>query len=174
MILFIHTTTSFADEKSKFPDFINFGVEKGSENFATYSELEVWANYQGWSIDQDQGWMGLRNHICRMIPEEGYEFLMQKDPESKTGTYLYLEFTKYNPGARRPLLPRVLRIYVNGKLREVLEVGRSLNFQNPVRIWLDPSEYSDSRILIRLEPVGPIAKGRYWGIWDAFLSEKPI
>lgn len=118
--------------------------------------------------------MGIRNQICRMVPEGGLEFQLRRDPMIKKDIFLHLDLTRYTPRTGRALNPRVLRVFVNGNLKKEVEVAGQENFRNPVSIRLSPADYPDSRIRVRLEPSGPLRKGRYWGIWDVFLSENQV
>lgn len=145
-----------------------------STDFSTYSELKIWANYQGLRLDEDQSWGGHKNSICRMIPNEGLNLLLTADPRGKKLQYLYFDITRYEPGIKQNLQPNQLKIYINGNKRIEIEVIGRKNFQNPVEILLDPSEFADGRIEIRLVPSSSGRSGRYWGLWDVFYQSQPL
>jgi len=166
----------FAQENANFISKVDFdpvGAKKsGWGSFATYSELKVWAYYQGWNLDPDGPYGGIQNGVAAMIPPTGGKilFYIPTDAGRKDPYYLHLDITRYTPGKKEFLRPNVLRIYVNGRLRETLEIFGKKNFQNPVVIPLDPGEFPDGRVEVELEPVAPTRAGKFWGVWDLFLS----
>ncbi|MCZ8347560.1 MAG: hypothetical protein O9346_14180 [Leptospiraceae bacterium] len=160
----------FAEGSTQSGHFKDFGLGSGTGNFMTYPELEIWASYQGWKVEPDQNFAGIRNQVCQMIGEDGIEFDLQKENLEKRAVYLYLELVRYRDSKFSPLPSRILKVYVNGNWKETVEIAKGKNFRNPIMIRLDPSEFTDTKIKVRLEPFGPIQKGAFWGIWDAFLS----
>jgi hypothetical protein len=179
LLLIVHSTARYGEENLNFTSKLDFGMGESktrmqSEDFSTYSELKVWANYQGLRLDEDQTWGGYKNSICRMIPNEGLDLLLTADPRGKNPIYLYFDLTRYEPGIKQVLLPNQLKIYINGRKKAEIEVVGKKNFYNPVEILLDPSEFADGRIEIRLIPSSSGRSGRYWGLWDVFYQSRPL
>jgi len=170
LIPYLIVNLLFAEGSSSSGHFKDFGLGSGVGNFMTYPELEIWASYQGWKVEPDQKFAGIKNQVCEMIGEEGIEFELTKENAEKRTIYLYLELVRYQPSKYSPLPSRILKVYVNGTWKETVEIARGKNFRNPIMIRLDPSEFTDTKIKVRLEPFGPIQKGYFWGIWDSFLS----
>lgn len=183
---FLPSTVSWGQEKSNFITKIDFGIDgktnsnpserNGSDRkeWATYSELKVWAFYQGWNLDEDGSFYGLKNNICQMIPPEGWSFLFLTDPRVKERHYLYLDITRYRPGQKQILRPQVLTIQVNRRVEKRIEIVGRKNFENPVVLELDPADFPDGRIQVELIPSSPARVGKFWGLWDAFLVRSPL
>ena len=169
-LLLISTNLLLSQGTNQSGHFKDFGIGSEPGNFMTYPELEIWASYQGWKVKPDQNFAGIKNSVCQMIGEEGIEFDLTKENLEKRAIYLYLELVHYQPSKYSPLPSRILKVYVNGIWKETVEIANGKNFQNPIMIRLDPSEFTDTKIKVRLEPFGPIQKGYFWGIWDAFFS----
>ncbi|XDD42429.1 hypothetical protein AB3N58_14185 [Leptospira sp. WS60.C2] len=152
-----------------------FGLEEGllPEDISTYPELKTWAIYQSYELEPDAPHLGLQDSICRMVPESGLRFLLEKPSQSKSTVYLYLDLTKYRPLKGSKFKPRKLKILVNGKPKRSILNERYQGFQNPVEIPLEPSEYPDGKIYVELLP-SQNAVGRFWGIWDAFVVENRL
>ncbi|TGM35760.1 hypothetical protein EHQ92_01740 [Leptospira biflexa] len=165
--------TLFADD-SKIPKQ-EFGLEEGllPEDISTYPELKTWAIYQSYELEPDGPHLGLQDSICRMVPESGLRFLLEKPSNTKTTVYLYLDVTKYRPLKGSKFKPRKLQILVNGKPKRSILTERYHGFQNPVEIALEPSEYPDGKIYVELLP-SQNSVGRFWGIWDAFVVENRL
>jgi hypothetical protein len=179
-ILFLLLSTLVgAQEKSNYITKIDFernvaGENLKAEEFATYSELKTWAIYQGWDLDPDGFYGGIQNGICKMISPGGWEHIFFHQEDTKSSVYLILDITRYTPSRKQILRPQVLRIYINGREKEVIEIVGRKNFQNPVQIPLDPSDFPDGRIHLRLEPASPYNLGKFWGLWDAHISRYPV
>lgn len=155
-----------------------------SEDYRTFPELSVWAVHNGLKLAPDRkdpapgaGTGVLFDNQCRMIPEEGLNILLVADPDRKDTIYVYFDLTLFDQTESSAELPRKeLRIFLNGiEKAKVRFPDHSLYIRSlyspapPVRISVDPSELIDGRLLLRLEPASG-DKGRFWGIWDVFLS----
>ncbi|TGM91993.1 hypothetical protein EHR02_04030 [Leptospira levettii] len=163
----------FADD-SKIPKQ-EFGLEEGllPEDISTFPELKTWAIYQSYELEPDGPYLGLQDSICRMVPESGLRFLLEKRSDTKSTVYLYLDLTMYKPLRGSKFKPRKLQIFVNGKPKRAILTERTKGFQNPVEIPLEPSEYPDGKIYVDLVP-SQNSVGRFWGIWDAFVVENRL
>jgi len=153
--------------------FIDFGIESGllTEDMATFPELKTWALYQFYDLENDSSAFGLEDQTCRMIPETGFKFLLGKEKlEGKGRMYLYLDLTKFTPQPRARFKSRKLSIFINGKPKKEIFIHKKSNFKNPVEIPIESSEFEESRIVVELLP-SKNDRGRFWGIWDAFLVE---
>jgi hypothetical protein len=173
-ILLIFSLTLFGQGKESTGSFVDFGLSSNSDNFKTFPELEIWANYQGWKVDPDQNYAGIKDQVAQMITSDGLEFSLNRQNQEKRETFLYLELVRYHPSKYSPLPSRIMKIYINGFWKETVEISSGKNFRNPIIIRLDPSDFTDTKIVVRLEPYGPMQKGAFWGIWDAFLSNVKI
>ncbi|WP_244241457.1 LIC10729 family protein [Leptospira perdikensis] len=152
-----------------------FGLEEGllPEDIATYPELKTWAIYQSYELEPDAPHLGLQDYICRMVPETGLRFLLEKTIVSKSTVYLYLDITRYRPLKGSKFKPRKLNILVNGRPKLSIYADRNQSFPNPVEISLEPSEYPDGKINVDLVPSNN-SLGRFWGVWDAFVLENRL
>lgn len=152
-----------------------FNVEAGllTEDIGTFPELQTWALYQFFELEEDSPAFGIQDQVCRMIPETGLRFLLGKEMLQKGKMYLYLDLTRYTPQARAKFKPRKLSVFVNGKLKKDIFTNRNKSFSNPVEIALEPSEFEEGKIQIELVP-SKNESGRFWGIWDAFLVENKL
>lgn len=139
------------------------------EDSATFDELRTWAKFQMLEIIPDSSLFGLKDGICRMIPEAGFSFFFTIDTSVKRTIYLYFDLTSYKAHSNSTYPSRTLNIYVNGKLKERVTFQKERVFKNPVRVSLDPAESPGGRIDVKLVP-DPTTYGRFWGIWDAFYS----
>lgn len=173
-ILLSLSLTIYGQEKESNGSFLDFGLSSSSENFKTFPELEIWVNYQGWKVEPDQNLAGIKDQVAQMISEDGFEFSLQRQSQEKKETFLYLELVRYQPSKYSPLPSRIMKVYINRVWKETIEISPGKNFKNPIIIRLDPSDFTDTKIIVRLEPYGPIQKGAFWGIWDAFLSNVKI
>ncbi|EQA37977.1 hypothetical protein LEP1GSC047_3652 [Leptospira inadai serovar Lyme str. 10] len=178
-----------SEENRKTKNYENFSKPMGgepyiSEDYRTYPELSVWALHNGLKLAPDRkdpapgaGTGVLFDNQCRMIPEEGLDILLVADPDRKDTIYVYFDLTLFDRTESAAELPRKeLRIFVNGiEKAQVRFPDHALYIRSlyspapPVRISVDPSELIDGRLRLRLEPVSG-DKGRFWGIWDVFLS----
>ena len=116
----------------------NFGP-KG--NFGTYQEMKIWAKYQMMSVTPDHSGYGLQDGIFAWVPEKGIEVVLQADTTEKKQIYLYLDllnFTRLNKNAI--MEPGVLNIYINNRLKTRIYSDAERNFENPVKISIDPVE----------------------------------
>jgi len=165
----VSQTENSQNGKSEIPKQV-FEREEGQlpEDFATYPELETWAIYQSYSLDPDSGW--IQDSICRMVPETGFKFLLQKRNAGKGTIYLYLDLVQFRPLPKTRFKPKKLNIFVNGKRKAILFSEHSKPFANPLEITLEPSEYPDGNIEVELVP-SQNTRGRFWGIWDAYVLE---
>lgn len=172
----IVTTIVLAQEKSNFISMVDFDIiSKGPgeyrEDYATFMELQNWAKFQGWNLEPDQG--PIQNGIARMVSPQGFRYTFIHSPQTKETIYLHIELTRYYPVWKEITTPYILRIYVNQKQRKIIEVYGKKSFQNPIIIGLDPSEFRDGRIVVEMFPSSPSTKGKFWGIWDMYLSKSP-
>ena len=72
-----------------------------------------------------------------------------------------------------PELPvRTLNIYVAGRLKSTVTFKYGEAERGPFRITVEPSDIESGRINVRLVPGGETSTGKFWGIWDVFLSDK--
>lgn len=153
-------------------NFLSFGVEEGllTEDIGTYPELKTWALYQFYELDEDHPAFGLQDSVCRMIPENGLKFTLIHEKDQLKPVYLILDLTKYRPTAKARFKTRSLSVFVNGKELKTVHVSKGKGFENPVRIPLEPSSLQGGRANILLKP-SQNEVGRFWGIWDAFLTQ---
>lgn len=159
-----------AGETTQIPK-LEFGLdsEQLPEDFATFPELETWAIYQSFELDPDSGW--IQDSICRMVPETGLRFLLEKNAnKTKSTVFLYLDMVQFRPLAKGKFKPKKLTIFVNGRAKLSLFSEPSKPFPNPVEIPLEPSEYPDGKIYVELVP-SQNTRGRFWGVWDTYLLE---
>lgn len=172
--IFLSTLGALPADDSKIPKQ-EFGLEEGllPEDISTFPELKTWAIYQSYELEPDSPHLGLEDSICRMVPESGLRFLLEKPSNTKSTVYLYLDLTKYRPLKGSKFKPRKLQILVNGKPKRSILTERNQGFQNPVEIPLEPSEYPDGKIYVELLP-SQNSVGRFWGIWDAFVLENRL
>ncbi|MCW7460683.1 LIC10729 family protein [Leptospira limi] len=172
--IFLSTSGALPADDSKIPKQ-EFGLEEGllPEDISTFPELKTWAIYQSYELEPDGPYLGLQDSICRMVPESGLRFLLEKPSDTKSTVYLYLDLTMYKPLRGSKFKPRKLQIFVNGKPKRAILTERTKGFQNPVEIPLEPSEYPDGKIYIDLVP-SQNSVGRFWGIWDAFVVENRL
>lgn len=152
-----------------------FGLEEGllPEDIATFPELKAWALFQSYELEPDGPYLGLEDQICRMVPETGLEFLLTKSPVSKRTAYLYLDLTVYRPISGVRVRARKLSIYINGRWKQTVLTQGIRRGSNPVEIPIEPSEYPDGKLYVKLVP-SQNNRGRFWGIWDAFLVENRL
>ncbi len=162
-----------SEEKSKSSQ--EFSVEEGllTEDTGTFPELRTWALYQFFELEEDSPAFGIQDNVCRMVPETGLSFLLEKETARKGRLYLYLDLTRYIPQARARFKPRKLSIFVNGKLKKEIFANKKKSFSNPVEIFVEPSEFTDGKVNVELVP-SKNESGRFWGIWDAFLVENRL
>ncbi|MCW7491172.1 hypothetical protein ND861_00755 [Leptospira sp. 2 VSF19] len=153
----------------------DFGIEEGQlpEDIATFPELKTWAIYQSYELEPDAPHIGLQDYICRMVPETGFQFLLEKQVVSKSTVFLYLDLTRYRTLKGSKFKPRKLNILVNGRPKISVYVDKNQSFTNPVEIPLEPSEYPNGKIYVDLVP-SHNSLGRFWGIWDAFVLENRL
>ncbi len=156
--------------------YINFThlSEKGDhlspEDTCSYDNLKIWANFQSLKILPDNPLYGLKDGICRTIPNEGLSFFLTADPNIKSTLYLYLDLTTYQPiGKERKFSLHELTVKINGKTKEIIKFEYDKIQKNPARIPVYPEEFPDGRIEIFLSP-NYSTTGRFWGIWDTFYS----
>ncbi|MDF3818645.1 hypothetical protein P3G55_01965 [Leptospira sp. 96542] len=149
-----------------------FGMDEGllPEDTATYPELKNWAIFQSYELVPDSPFMGIQDFICRMVPDTGLRFLLEKPVTKKSTVYLYLDLTQYKPLPGSRFKPKKITISVNGIPKLSIYTDRSRSFKNPVEIPLEPSEYPEGKILVELTP-SQNTTGRFWGIWDAVVLE---
>jgi len=152
-----------------------FGGEEGliPEDMASFPELKTWALYQFYELEPDNPAMGIQDYLCRMVPETGLRFLLEKSPKNRSTVYLYLDMTRYIPGKKAKFKSRKLEIYINRRKKKEIYTSREKSFSNPVEIPIEPNEFSDGKIYVELFPSTSEA-GRFWGVWDAFILENPI
>lgn len=158
-----------------------------SEDYKTFPELSVWGLHNGLKLAPDRkdpapgsGTGRLFDNQCRMVPEQGLEVLLIADPDRKDTIYVYFDLTLFERTEYAARLPaRELRIYANGKEKRIVRFPDSGLYTKalysgtpPVFIEVDPSELADGRLLLKLVPIAG-EKGRFWGIWDVFLSYTP-
>lgn len=150
---------------------MEFNIEEGGlpEDYATFSELHTWAMYQSYELEPDSNAYGIQDGVCRTIPETGLTFALWKKPDFLKPQSLYLDLTKYSISKRARFKSRSLTVYVNGIKKETIVVTKQKSFENPVQIPLEANEYPDGYIRIELRPSSN-ETGRFWGIWDAFVS----
>lgn len=173
LFLFFLFTISVYSEKLS----INFSHidEKGrnlkEEEFAGYNELNRWALHQNLKLYPDSSAGGIRDGICRMIPSDGLSFYLESRKE-KINRYLYLDLTVYENISYPELPVRTLNIYVAGRLKSTVTFKYGEAERGPFRITVEPSDIESGRINVRLVPGGETSTGKFWGIWDVFLSDK--
>ncbi|EPG64488.1 LIC10729 family protein [Leptospira wolffii] len=180
------------EENRKTKNFENFAKPMGgesyiSEDYKTFPELSVWGLHNGLKLAPDRkdpapgsGTGRLFDNQCRMVPEQGLEVLLIADPDRKDTIYVYFDLTLFERTEYAARLPaRELRIYANGKEKRIVRFPDSGLYTKalysgtpPVFIEVDPSELADGRLLLKLVPIAG-EKGRFWGIWDVFLSYTP-
>lgn len=177
-LVFFHSTIRLGEANANFIESLDFGIIGETMQVladrATYPELRVWANYQGWDLDRDGDFGGYQNSVAMMVGSEGKNFYLSTDSTGKETVYLNMDLVRFTPGPFHPLRPQVLEIRVNGRKKRTVAVGPGKNFQNPIEVELDPKEFVDGRIVLYLQPLGSPESGRYWGVWDVFLTRKPL
>lgn len=161
----------FSQEK-ELKGFLSFGADEGllTEDIATYPELKTWALYQFYELEEDHPAFGLQDSVCRMIPEGGLKFTLIHEKNQLRPVYLVLDLTKYKPSPKARFKTRSLSVFVNGRLMKTVHISKGKGFENPVRVALDPSILDGGRANVILKP-SQNEVGRFWGIWDAFLTE---
>ncbi|TGN17358.1 hypothetical protein EHS15_17645 [Leptospira idonii] len=152
-----------------------FTIEEGllPEDSASFPELKTWAIYQFYELEPDGADLGIQDYICRMIPETGLRFLLEKNPKNSSTVFLYLDLTRYVPRKEARFKSRKLEIKVNGRMKTEVYISKNRNFKNPVEISLEPFEFPDGKIYVELTP-SKNESGRFWGIWDAFILENRL
>ncbi|PJZ81902.1 LIC10729 family protein [Leptospira meyeri] len=172
--IFLSTLVSLFAKDFQIPKQ-EFGMEEGllPEDISTYPELKTWAIYQSYELEPDAPHLGLQDYICRMVPETGLQFLLEKTILSKSTVYLYLDITRYKPLKGSKFKPKKLNIFVNGRPKLSIYADKNQSFPNPVEIPLEPSEYPEGKIHVDLVPSNN-SLGRFWGIWDAFVLENRL
>ncbi|MCG6140398.1 hypothetical protein LFX27_07345 [Leptospira mtsangambouensis] len=172
--IFLSTLVSLFAKDFQIPKQ-EFGLEEGllPEDISTYPELKTWAIYQSYELEPDAPHLGLQDYICRMVPETGLQFLLEKTIQSKSTVYLYLDITRYRPLKGSKFKPKKLNILVNGRPKLSIYADKNQSFVNPVEIPLEPSEYPDGKIYVDLVP-SHNSLGRFWGVWDAFVLENRL
>nr|WP_244944181.1 hypothetical protein [Leptospira meyeri] len=172
--IFLSTLVSLFAKDFQIPKQ-EFGLEEGllPEDISTYPELKTWAIYQSYELEPDAPHLGLQDYICRMVPETGLQFLLEKTILSKSTVYLYLDITRYKPLKGSKFKPKKLNIFVNGRPKLSIYADKNQSFPNPVEIPLEPSECPEGKIYVDLVPSNN-SLGRFWGIWDAFVLENRL
>jgi hypothetical protein len=183
LISLLASISIYSQEKLEVKKSINFTQkgEKGEklrpEDFAGYGELNTWASQQSFRLFPDSNEFGLKDGICRMIPEEGLEFSLVYDRSMKTEIYLHLDLTTYEALENVNPPVRTLFVYVNGIQKKTVYFKKGHKEKNPLVIEVDPAISSDGIIRVKLLPASNSGGGRFWGIWDAFyttVKEKPL
>jgi hypothetical protein len=174
-ILFLLFVFSIFSEEENYKKYINFTQqgEKGeklqAEEFAGFDELRRWALFQSLTLHPDSPLNGLKDGICRMIPQEGLDFYLSYNPTDKRKIYIYFDLTTYSNLGNSNQPDRTLFIKVNGRHKSKVIFSKTSTANNPHRISIDPSEAPNGRINISLQPDSALT-GRFWGIWDVFYS----
>lgn len=152
-----------------------FAAEEGliPEDTASFPELKTWALYQFYELEPDSPIMGIQDYLCRMVPETGLRFLLEKSPKNRSTVYLYLDMTRYLPQKKASFKSRKLEIYINHRKKKEIYTSRGKSFTNPVEIPIEPNEFPDGKIYVELSP-STSESGRFWGVWDAFILENPL
>ncbi|MEM7182222.1 MAG: hypothetical protein AAF518_15005 [Spirochaetota bacterium] len=162
----------FSVQIHQYKNYINFNnlEKKGNlpEDFAGYTSLRRWANYQGLILQADSPLFGLKDGICRMVPSEGLDFQLDIDPLGKYRANLFLDLTSYSNMNNKDYPVRFLKVYINQTLKKTVYFHRDREITNPVKIPLELVDYADGKIRVHLEPGTNL--GRFWGIWDAFYT----
>ncbi|TGN13180.1 hypothetical protein EHS11_04600 [Leptospira ilyithenensis] len=163
-----------ADELPRVP-VQTFAAEEGliPEDIASFPELKTWALYQFYELEPDNPTMGIQDYLCRMVPETGLRFLLEKSPKNRSTVYLYLDMTRYLPQKKAIFKSRKLDIYINRRKKKEIYTSRGKSFTNPVEIQIEPNEFPDGKIYVELFP-STSESGRFWGVWDAFILENPL
>ncbi len=196
ILLFLILATAgqgpIGEENRKTKNYENFakpmdGGTYVSEDYKTFPELSVWALHNGLKLAPDRkdpapgaGTGRLFDNQCRMVPEQGLEILLIADTDRKDTIYVYLDLTLFEKTENAAYFPdRELRILANGReKRRVRFPDRNLfpkslySATPPVYLQVDPAELREGRLLLNLVPVAG-DKGRFWGVWDVFLSYIP-
>ena len=172
VLFFLFTSILFefsAQGKPIFIKMINFTSLENTigANYATFQELKLWANYQMMELNPDHPGMGLKDGICRYIPEQGLSFQFTADPQIKRPVYIYLDMANYAFKKKMAVPVRKLGIIVNGKRKSSIYFSQMAKVTSPVRIDMDSAEMEFGRIQIRLLPD---AASNFWCIWDAYYS----
>ncbi|MGJ4745137.1 LIC10729 family protein [Leptospira sp. SA-E8] len=176
-------------ENRKTKNFENFSKPMGGENYIsedykTFPELSIWAYHNGLKLAPDRkdpapgaGTGRLFDNQCRMVPETGLDILLIADSNRKDIIYVYFDLTHFSKTENAALLPeRELRISANGILKRTIRFPDANLYSKsiyagtpPVYITVDPSELREGRLNLNLTPLAG-EKGRFWGVWDVFLS----
>ncbi len=175
-------------ESQEFKKFINFNPileekkDYSPEDYAYFHELSAWANNHLLILEEDSNLLGLKDGICRAIPPEGFSFKLTIDSSQKRPVYLYLDVTKYKSinSKNVQISPRTLSIYVNQNLKQTIYFNGKRNYINGklvrgkrlIPINLDPVEFMNGDLWIKLVPDAITGTNRFWGIWDAFYTYK--
>lgn len=187
-LLFFFVPICFlSSETEEINKFINFNpiLEKSKkphqpEDYAYYNELNAWAYNRGLKLLGDNNLFGLKDGICKTIPPSGLNFKLMIDASKKMPVYLYLDITRYRSMNKKKLRAsaRTLSIFVNGRIKQKIYFDGYQNYLNgkvvkgnslqPIK--LDPVEFREGELRIRLVPDPITGENRFWGIWDAFYS----
>ncbi|TGK07667.1 hypothetical protein EHO59_06090 [Leptospira semungkisensis] len=193
ILLFLISTTAgqspIGQENRKTKNYENFAKPMGgesyiSEDYKTFPELSVWGLHNGLKLAPDRkdpapgaGTGRLFDNQCRMVPEQGLDILLIADPDRKDEIYVYIDLTLFEKTEHANFLPdRELRILANGVEKRRVRFPNSRLYSKalysgtpPVYIRVDPSELVQGRLTLSLLPMAG-DKGRFWGVWDVFLS----
>ncbi|TGL63586.1 LIC10729 family protein [Leptospira sarikeiensis] len=195
ILLFLIQVTAgqgpIGQENRKTKNFENFSKPMGGENYIsedyrTFPELSIWAYHNGLKLAPDRkdpapgaGTGRLFDNQCRMVPETGLDILLVADPDRKDNIYVYFDLTLFGKTENSAVLPdRELRISANGRMKRTVRFpDQNLYTKSiyggtpPIYIIVDPSELKEGRLVLNLSPIAG-EKGRFWGVWDVFLSYK--
>ena len=139
------------------------------EDVCTYDNLKIWANFQSLKIIPDNPAYGLKDGICRTIPNEGLFFFLTADPSIKSTLYIYLDLTTYETLGPKKHTPQELTVKINGKVKEIIKFNYDKPQTNPKVLPVFSEEFPDGRNEVELIP-NYSTTGRFWGIWDVFYS----
>ncbi|MCB1193395.1 MAG: hypothetical protein H7A23_23320 [Leptospiraceae bacterium] len=185
-ILLFFSGFLYGGESQEFIKSINFNPiledkkDYSPEDYAYFHELSAWANNHMLILEEDNKLLGLKDGICRAIPPEGFSFKLTIDVSHKRPVYLYLDVTRYKSinSKNVSVSPRTLSIYVNQNLKQKIYFDGKRNYLNGkllkgnrlVPINLDPVEFMDGNLRIKLVPDVSMGVNRFWGIWDVFYT----
>ncbi|MBW7858885.1 MAG: hypothetical protein H3C43_11485 [Leptonema sp. (in: Bacteria)] len=193
IISFLVSLTSVAGEKIELleekpiPDSYSFGEELPADDLVTWYELEKLATAQNRKVLPDCGLGGFKDDLARWVPLEGLTLTFK--PKLKSRVFLYIDFVgmvdrnlelysienRCIPAMKETIFDSTkpgpyewIEVLVNGQRKTIFYQGLDVGFTGPLVVPIGRDEFVNEKIEVTLIP-----SGRYFAVWDMFLSNSP-
>ena len=169
------------------PNSYSFGEEVSADELVTWYELEKLATAQNRKVLPDCSVGGLKDDLARWVPVEGLKLSLK--PKLHRRVFLYIDFVgmvdrsveavsvenRCIPSNKETVFDSTkpgpyewIEVLINGKRKAIFYQGMDVGFTGPLAVPINRDDFVDQKLEIELIP-----SGRYFAIWDLFLSHSP-